>query len=254
VIREHTIDRVTVEPQAAPMAAALNHELRAPLHAIVGSISALEGRLPEGSADRVHIERLKRNSRHLTAMLDDVLDFLSAESNRFSVSPAPLRLCPVIQEALADVEWRADAKGVAVVVATPTSADPVAWGDERRVRQILVNLLTNAVKFTPPAGRITVECGVSECAPGAAITATRSCTYISVADTGRGIPADRMSAIFEPFQQVELSDRGLGTGLGLSISREFARAMNGDIIAASTVGVGSTFTLRLRCGATELAA
>jgi signal transduction histidine kinase len=111
--------------------------------------------------------------------------------------------------------------------------------DPDRLQQILLNLLTNAVKFTPAGGRITISC-----------TTDGENTEISVADTGRGIPADQLEKIFEPFVQVTgtaaaLSGRQKGFGLGLAISRGLARRMNGDLTVESEVGVGSTFTLRL---------
>ena len=115
------------------------------------------------------------------------------------------------------------------------------WADREKFAQVLLNLLSNAVKFTQPGGRITVQ--VDSTDDGAAVR-------IRVRDTGVGIPADRLEAIFEPFVQVErgshpYSSRAEGTGLGLSISRELARAMGGDLVAESRLGEGSTFTLTL---------
>lgn len=227
------------------MAATLGHELRTPLNAIVGSISLLERQFPEGSHDRVHVDRVKRNSRHLVAMLDDVLELLRADSGQFAVSLAMQQVRLVVDEALADVELHAAERRVAIVNTVPgLRGGPVYWGDERRVRQILVNLLTNAVKFTAPGGRVTISGGTSETVAG--VLASRgSCAFVRVDDTGRGIPPDRVASVFEPFQQVEPDDRSCGQGLGLSISREFARSMNGDITLSSEVGVGSTFTLWL---------
>jgi signal transduction histidine kinase len=115
------------------------------------------------------------------------------------------------------------------------------WGDREKFAQVLLNLLSNAVKFTPPGGRITVQVDSPD---------GGSSVRVRVRDTGVGIPADRLEAIFEPFVQVErgthpYSSRAEGTGLGLSISRELARAMGGDLVAESRLGEGSTFTLTL---------
>ena len=108
--------------------------------------------------------------------------------------------------------------------------------DPEKLRQILLNLLSNAVKFTPPGGRVSVEA-----------SAAGDSVRVVVADTGVGVPADKLDAIFEPFVQVEqgLTRAAEGTGLGLAISRELARAMGGDLRAASEEGAGSVFTLTL---------
>jgi signal transduction histidine kinase len=227
------------------MAATLSHELRTPLNAIVGSISLLERRFPEGSHDRVHVDRLKRNSRHLVAMLDDVMELLGAHSGQLTVSRArqPLRI--VIHEALADVEVHASDRGVATVNRAPgVDEGPTYWGDERRVHQIVVNLLTNAIKFTAPGGRVTISAGTSE-VNAESIADRGPWAFIRVDDTGRGIPPSHTASVFEPFHQVEPRDRNCGHGLGLAICRQLARSMDGDITLSSEVGVGSTFTLWL---------
>ena len=226
------------------MAAALSHELRTPLNAIVGSISLLERRFPAGSRDRMHVDRVKRNSRQLVAMLDDVMELLGASSGRLRVSCARQPLRTAIDEALADVEEHASQRQVATVHARPLDDKPMYWGDERRVHQILVNLLTNAIKFTAPGGRVTINAGTSETAAGE-LTGQGPWAFVGVEDTGRGIPPSHTASVFEPFQQVESHDRSRGHGLGLAICRQFARCMGGDITLASEVGVGSTFTLWL---------
>jgi signal transduction histidine kinase len=133
------------------------------------------------------------------------------------------------------VETAAAAKGL-TLKAEATPGTCLAIGDRARVDQILLNLLSNAIKYTPSGGRVVIKCGVSD---GAA--------FISVIDNGRGVPAEKMEAIFEPFVQLgrSLSSAHEGMGLGLSISRDLARAMNGDLLVRSTVGEGSTFTLML---------
>ena len=228
------------------MAVTLSHELRTPLNAIVGSISLLERQLPESSPDRVHVDRLKRNSRHLVAMLDDVMELLGADSGHFAVTcdREPLRV--VIDEALADVEVHANDQRVAIVNRVPGMGEErtMYWGDERRVRQIVVNLLTNAIKFTAPGGRVTVSGGIIE-NPAGVLAGQGLWAFVRVDDTGRGIPPSHIASVFEPFQQVESDDRSRGHGLGLAICREFARRMGGDITLSSEVGVGSTFTLWL---------
>src|SRR5690606_8851 len=123
--------------------------------------------------------------------------------------------------------------------------DVTAMADESKLEQVLLNLLTNAIKFTPEGGSITVSCAS---AAGAA--------RVSVADTGIGIPADKLDSIFEPFVQVgrSLSSAHEGTGLGLAISRDLARGMGGDLTVVSRPGAGSTFTLTLLSQATQATA
>lgn len=157
-----------------------------------------------------------------------------------------------IGEALADVETYALQSGVTVTNAVSGAAAELPyWGDPGRVRQILVNLITNAVKFTSAGGGITISGGSGETVVGASLAGPGPWIFVRVEDTGRGIPPDRLDTIFEPFHQSEVTDQNRGTGLGLSISRQLARLMGGDLVAESTPGVGSRFTLWLPITPTE---
>jgi PAS domain S-box-containing protein len=230
----------------------LSHELRTPLTAILGSVALLAREMGEDDPNRRHIDRLQRNSRHLLAIVDDVLEMSRAESGQLALSPTIQRLGPVVEEALADIETQARARNLIVTNAVSGgAADLPYWGDEGRVRQILVNLLTNAMKFTESGGRITISAGTGETVTGASLTGDGPWVYVRVEDTGRGIPAPRVAVIFEPFQQSEAGDQQQGTGLGLSISRQLARMMGGDLIAESEVGRGSRFTLWLPIAPSE---
>ena len=234
------------------LVANLSHELRTPLTAVVGSIALLSAHAPDDDPNRPHIERLERNSRHLLSIVDDVLVMSRAESGQLSFSPGAQRLGPVVLEALADVETQAHARNHTLVNAVSGGpADLPFWGDEARVRQIVVNLLTNAIKFTPPGGRITISGGTGETVTGASLAGPGPWVYVRVEDTGRGIAPERLGAMFEPFQQSDPNDQRGGTGLGLSISRQFARMMGGDLIADSEVGKGSRFTLWLPIAPSE---
>ena len=226
------------------LVATLSHELRSPLTAIVGSIPLVAHQLGEG--DRAHIDRLQRSSRHLLAIVDDVLELSQAESGQLALSPALRRLGPTIDEALADVETQAVERNLTVTNAVSGGASDLPyWGDEGRVRQILVNLLMNAIKFTDPGGRVTISGGTAKTVVGASLSGSGPWMYVRVEDTGRGIPAEHLERIFEPFKQSEFADRHRGTGLGLSISRQLARVMAGDLTVQTEVGAGSTFTLWL---------
>lgn len=234
------------------MAALLTHELRTPLNAILGSISLLELECTDGSreflrVERTHIDRMQRNGRHLRAMVDGVLTLLRGGAGRLDASFTRGRLSAAVDEALADVEVEARARNVAIVnTIAPGAAEPLAyWGDEAYVRQILVNLLANAIKFTGQGGRVTLSAGWDDRGSSAGLDGVNPRVWVRVEDTGRGIPPCRLDRIFEPFQQAEAADRHHGSGLGLAISRQFAHAMRGDIDVVSQVGVGSVFTLWL---------
>jgi PAS domain S-box-containing protein len=251
--RPITAESTQVLEEAARMkrlVATLSHELRSPLMAIIGSIPLVEHQL--GAGDRAHIDRLQRSSRHLLAIVDDVLELSQAESGQLALSPALRRLGPTIDEALADVETQAVDRNLTVTNAVSgAAADLPYWGDEGRVRQILVNLLMNAIKFTDPGGRVTISGGTAQSVVGASLAGSGPWMYVRVEDTGRGIAAEHLEAIFEPFKQSELADRHRGTGLGLSISRQLARVMAGDLTVRTQVGAGSTFTLWLPIAPSE---
>ncbi|MDQ3488512.1 MAG: PAS domain-containing sensor histidine kinase, partial [Acidobacteriota bacterium] len=226
--------------------ATISHELRTPLNAIAGSISLLELQLASGDRDPVHIQRLQRNSRHLLTIVEDVLELSRAEGGHVTLTPNVHRLGGAIDEAMADVETQAQGRNVTLANSVSGAAgDLPYWGDEARVSQILVNLLTNAIKFTDAGGRITISGGTGETVTGASLAGPGPWAYVRVEDTGRGIPAENLGSIFEPFEQSEVGDQQRGTGLGLSISRHLARQMDGDLTARSELGVGSRFTLWL---------
>ena len=228
------------------LVANLSHELRTPLNAIVGSVALLERQTPTDHPGRPNIERLQRNSHHLMTIIDDVLEMSKADAGRLRLAPATRRLGATIEEALADVEAQVTQRGLTLTNSVSGGAgDLPYWGDEGRVRQILVNLLTNAMKFTEPGGRITLSAGTAETVTATALAGEGPWIYVRVEDTGRGIPADKLETIFEPFHQSDPSDQQRGTGLGLSISRQLARLMSGDLVAQSEPGAGSQFTLWL---------
>jgi PAS domain S-box-containing protein len=230
----------------------LSHEVRTPLNAILGSIALLTAGLEEGDPDRPHVDRLRRNGQHLLEIVEGVLEMSRAESGHLPLSPGVRRLGSVIEEALADVEVQATARGVTITNAVSgAAADLPYWGDEGRVRQIVVNLLGNAVKFTDPGGRITISGGAGETVVGASLPGRGPWVYLRVEDTGRGISPDRLETVFEPFQQSEAADQHRGTGLGLAISRELARTMGGDLVVESELGAGSRFTLWLPIASAE---
>ena len=217
--------------------AAMSHELRTPLNAIGGYTELLSLGLggPVNSEQLDYLERIRKSQQHLLGIISDLLNFSRIEAGHINYALVPIHLQKVIDSVMPMVEPGAAAKALKLRI-EPSSGDCLAVGDTARVDQILLNLLSNAIKYTSPSGSITVKCGVS----GDTVS-------ISVTDTGRGVPKEKLEAIFEPFVQLgrSLSSAHEGMGLGLSISRDLARAMNGDLTVVSKVGEGSTFTLVL---------
>jgi signal transduction histidine kinase len=216
--------------------ARMSHELRTPLNAIGGYADLMELGLrgPVTDAQLADLARIKRSGRYLMGLIDNVLSFSKLEAGGLTLHVEPLRLRDVLTEAQPFVAPQMEAKGIALCVAS-CSPTLMVMADRAKLDQILINLLTNAYKFTPTGGSVSIDCEIAE---------ERAC--ISVRDTGRGIPTDKLETIFEPFVQVgsPTSDSG-GVGLGLAITKELAEAMGGSLRATSQVGVGSTFTLTL---------
>jgi signal transduction histidine kinase len=245
-IQADQLQRQTAELEAANTAksdflTSMSHELRTPLNAISGYADLLDAgiRGPLLPPQLEDIQRIRRASAHLLALINDVLNVARLEAGHVEVADKPVLVEPLLIEAAAMLEPQAHAKGV-VFERVRCDADYTVAGDRDRILQILLNLLSNAVKFTAPGGRVTLACQPSEPAGDGRI-------WIVVRDTGRGIPADQMLRVFEPFVQVgrKLSGTDEGAGLGLTISRDLARAMNGDLVAESRETVGSSFTLVL---------
>jgi PAS domain S-box-containing protein len=218
--------------------ATMSHELRTPLNAVAGYSDLLllgvRGALTE--AQREDLERIKRSGQYLLGLINDVLNFAKLEAGQveFRVEEIPLSQ---LLEGLEDlIRPQMNAKDL-VYRHGECDPDEIVYVDPEKVRQILLNLLTNAAKFTEPGGAITLSCGVDE----------RS-VHIEVQDTGRGIEEHQLERVFDPFVQV---DRHLtpqsqqGVGLGLAISRDLAIGMGGKLEVQSAMGHGSTFTLTL---------
>ena len=219
----------------AEFLAVMSHELRTPLNSIGGFVDLLEMELrgPLNDSQRSDLGRIKRSQEHLLGIINDILNFtrLEATELKFDITDVPVRA--LIADFDAVVSSLARAKSLEYQCAPP-SGNPYARTDPDKLRQIMINLVSNAVKFTPAGGRIRVSC-----------TLNKGSVSIHVEDNGPGIPLDKQEAVFEPFVQL---DRGLtrtndGTGLGLAISRGLARGMGGEILLKSDLGVGSLFTV-----------
>jgi len=215
---------------------AMSHDLRTPLNAIGGYADlAAEGVYgPVSDAGQDAMRRIRRASKHLLSLINDILGFAKIEAGGVELHIEDIGLNDVVSAAVSMVEPQATTKGLRVTTRL-ASHDLRVRADRERLTQILTNLLTNAVKFTD-TGSIAVECEGNE-----------QSVHIAVRDTGRGIPADKLDAVFEPFVQAGRSteERTQGVGLGLAISRELARMMRGDLGVESVVSEGTTFNLAL---------
>jgi signal transduction histidine kinase len=222
----------------AQFLATMSHELRTPLNAIGGYAQLIEMgvRGPVTPAQQEDLARIQQSQQHLLGLINSVLNYAKLEAGRvaYEVAEVPLAAAVAAVEALVSPQMRAKGLAFAVPACDPAIA---ALADAGKLRQIVLNLLSNATKFTPSGGRITVTCG----ADGAGQV------FVRVADTGVGIAPEQLDTVFDPFVQVgrRLTTPAEGVGLGLAISRDLARGMGGDLTAESTPGVGSTFTLTL---------
>jgi signal transduction histidine kinase len=223
--------------------AAMSHELRTPLNAIAGYVQLLEMGVhgPMSDSQREVLRRVQRSEHHLLSLINDVLNFVKIEAGRVEYDMRPVDLGAVVAAAAPIVEQQLQAKRIAFEQRVDSGT--IVWADEDKLRQVLLNLLTNAVKFTEPGGRVTVDV--------APTTGDADTVLLRVTDTGIGIPAEKQEAIFDPFIQVHrhFTRSTEGTGLGLSISRDLAHGMGAELRVESVVGKGSVFTLALRCRA-----
>jgi PAS domain S-box-containing protein len=227
--------------------ASVSHEIRSPLNALLGYLAILERESAGRERQRTYVARIRTTATHLMDVINDLLEVSRIDSGRFPVTLAAARVGRAVEAAVAEVESQAAARNVDMTNAVSGSAAEISyWGDEARVRQVLVNLLSNAIKFTRSGGRVTVSAGSADRAsPGVVVRGAGPWAYIRVEDTGEGIAAERLHAIFEPYVQAQVEHVHRGTGLGLSITRRLARLMGGDVSVQSDVGVGSTFVLWL---------
>jgi signal transduction histidine kinase len=229
--------------------AMMSHELRTPLNAVIGYAELLDlGIAGALNSDQRHqISRILASGRHLLSLVNEVLDLAKVEAGRLSLHTGLAHASQTADGALALVQPVAEARGILVTVQHAEEVETTYDADEDRVRQILVNLLNNAVKFTEPGGSVRVECGLTKKPDPEARLMGGPWVFWRVADTGIGIAPAQIAAIFDPFVQVERGHtrQSEGSGLGLTISRRLARLMRGDLTVRSEVGKGSVFTLWL---------
>jgi PAS domain S-box-containing protein len=219
--------------------ARMSHELRTPLNSIIGFANVLlknrHGGMHEG--DLSYLTRIATNGRHLLGLINDILDLSKIEAGHMTLELAPVRLDALVRDTVDEIEGQSRERPVELRVELPTTVAPVVT-DEARMRQVLVNLIGNAVKFTPADGTITVSTSVvraEEIAWG----------EVRVTDTGPGVDVAERDAIFQPYYRSEGTATLPGIGLGLAISHALVAQMGGQLALESDAGAGSSFTIRL---------
>jgi signal transduction histidine kinase len=218
--------------------AVMSHELRTPLNAIGGysELVAMGVHGPVTEEQRNALERIQRSQRHLLGLINGVLNYakIDAGAVHYVIEPFPIEEVLGTCEAL--ITPQARAKGL-TLRNKATRCELTIRADREKVQQVVLNLLTNAIKFTDTGGVVEIDC-----VPG-----RDGMLDVQVSDTGRGIEPEKLESIFQPFVQVDanLTRANDGVGLGLAISRELARGMSGELTVASQPGIGSTFTLTL---------
>jgi len=218
----------------------MSHELRTPLNAILGFSGLLNrgGNVAPDQQEKLSI--INRSGQHLLSMINDVLDLSKIEAERIELQEHRFDLIALIKEISVMIQSRAGEKELSVALETESTSFPYIKADVGKLRQILINLLNNAVKFTDE-GRVTIRC-VSESIPE---EPNRCNIVIEVEDSGLGIHPARQAQIFEPFVQGNDESMRKGTGLGLSICKKYAEFMGGTIELESEAGKGSLFRVRL---------
>ena len=217
--------------------AQMSHELRTPLNAIIGFAQLLQTdpNLALGERDHGHLREIVGGGRHLLALINELLDFGRIEGGHLVAEDVPVPLATLFDECLGLVRGLALQRGLRLLPAPETSARAKLHGDRMRVKQVLLNLLGNAVKYNRPGGEIELSCRLQQ-----------GQWRIDVRDTGRGLDAVQCARLFQPFERLDAASSGVeGTGIGLALSRRLVEAMGGAIGVDSEPGVGSRFWFTL---------
>lgn len=217
----------------------VSHELRTPLSGVIGMIGLLEKSALTGE-QRDYLELLRSSAETLAQLVNDLLDYSRADRGGYHLACELFSPVSVVEKAVAPLAVEARAKGLALSLEQETARELVVLGDPVRLRQIVSNLVMNAITYTERGSVQISERTLSSSSDGVTIE-------ISVADTGIGIPSEKLGAIFESFIQLEgpYTKNHRGLGIGLAIVRELVTAMGGTVSVESTVGLGSLFTVRL---------
>ena len=244
IVLHDTTDLRQAERLRQDFVANVSHELKTPLSVIKSSVEALvDGAAEEPEAREMFLGQVTREADRLEELIQDLLSLARIESGNLGLESQAIRLGTAITDCVERHQTRAEAKTLTMVEKPPTDAPPdlAAWADPDALRQVMDNLVDNAIKYTPNGGRITVRW-----------SATAETVSFEVEDTGVGIPVDDLPRVFERFYRVDKArSRSVGgTGLGLAIVKHLVVAMKGNVRVASTVGKGTTFRVTMpRAGA-----
>ncbi|MEB3192023.1 MAG: PAS domain S-box protein [Snowella sp.] len=236
----------------------MSHELRTPLNAILGMAEAMQesifGEITE--RQKKSLQTIERSGQHLLSLINDILDVAKIESGQLELQCQPTSVPSLCTTSLAFIQQQAFSKQIHVEIQLPQHL-PDLLIDERRIRQVLINLLNNAVKFTPEGGRITLEVSQVATPPeNAADLPPPSYLQIAVMDTGIGIAPEDIPKLFQPFIQIDsaLNRKYEGTGLGLTLVKRLVELHGGQVTVSSEVNVGSCFRIELPCAVSEFKA
>jgi PAS domain S-box-containing protein len=235
----------------------MSHELRTPLNAILGTTESLQegifGNLSSPQSDA--LQTVEQSSNHLLSLINEVLDLARIESGQIELERSDVALAPLCESTLAFVRQLAEKKGITLQFEVSGHL-PLVHADERRVRQVLINLLNNAVKFTPEgAGRVRLVAEFQEGVESTLGRARRDFVRVTVCDTGVGIAEADLPKLFKPFVQVDsaLNRQYEGTGLGLALVKRIVELHGGSVGVESVVGKGSHFYFTLPCSESQAA-
>jgi len=251
-IAENALRETTAAAEAANRAksvflAKMSHEIRTPMNAILGFAQILQQDADLSAQQRDGVRIINRAGEHLLALINDILEVSRIEAGRVSLHPVSFNLQNLLDDLERMFRSRADAKGLQLIVERQYPLPRYIHADEHKLRQIFINLLGNAIKFTETGGvAVRVRCDRGSEAATARLV-------VEIEDTGPGIDDQFQEKIFHPFEQTDEGVKAGGTGLGLSISRAFARMMDGDITVRSAKNRGSCFRLEIMAQLSETA-
>ncbi|MGM0455340.1 MAG: PAS domain-containing protein, partial [Cyanobacteriota bacterium] len=228
--------------------ASMSHELRTPLNAILGMTEALQEDVfgAVSDAQRHALQTIESSGGHLLALINDILDVAKIESGQIELNLSATAIAPLCESSLNVIKQQALSKNIELTL-NLSSTVPQMLLDERRMRQVLINLLNNAVKFTPKGGHIKLQVTPLFGPPSHPTTASVIGVRWSVEDTGIGIAPEHLPKLFQPFMQIDsaLNRQFEGTGLGLSLVKRLVELHGGEVGVTSQLGVGSCFTITL---------